>query len=75
MWWKLTILLITTVGLIIAVIPIRTHASPSDPSNPPASAYLLSIISNMYLTTGTVALICVVLLVAGYIAARIVRSG
>ena len=75
MWWKLAILLIIIVGLIFSIVPIRTHASLFDPSNPPARATLSSIISNMYLTTGTVALISVVLVVAGYIAFRIVRSG
>jgi len=75
MWWKLTILLIITVGLIFSIIPIRTHAALFDPSNPPATGTLSSEISNMYLTPGTVALICTVLLVAGYIAFRVIRHG
>lgn len=75
MWWKLAILKIITVGLIFAVIPMRTHASPFDPSNPPTKASLSSIISNMYFTTGTVALICLILLVAAYIALGIIRRG
>lgn len=76
MWWKFGILIIGTVGLIFAVIPIRTHAVLIDPANPPQpTKWTLSfIISNMYLTPGTVALIGLFLAVATYIGFRIARG-
>lgn len=76
MWWKLTVLVLITAGLIFSIIPIRTHAVLVDPANPqPTTSWTLwSIVSNMYLTTGTVALICAVVTVSGVIAFRIVRN-
>ena len=75
MWWKLGILLIITAGLIFSVIPIRTHAVLIDPTNPPPpTRWSLSfIISHMYVTPSTVALIGAILVLAGFIAFRIVR--
>ena len=76
MWWKLTALIIVTVGLIFCIVPIRTHAALVDPGNPqPSTRWTLwSMVSSMYLTTGTVGLICAILVVAAYIAFRIIRS-
>ena len=76
MWWKLGILSIVTAALIFCIIPIRTHAVLIDPANPPPpTKWTLSfIISNMYLTVGTVGLIGILLVVASYIGFRIVRS-
>jgi hypothetical protein len=76
MWWKLGILLIATSVLIFCVIPIRTHAIMIDPANPPPpTRWTLSfIISHMYFTAGTYAVIGALLLGAGFIAFRIVRS-
>lgn len=76
MWWKLGILSMFTAALIFCVIPIRTHAIPIDPANPPPPTKwtLSSVISHMYLTPGTIGLICVLLAVAGYIGYRIIRS-
>lgn len=77
MWWKFTILGIVTAGLIFCMIPIRTHAVMIDPANPPRPTRwtLRFIVSNMYLTPGTMIVICLVLAVAAYIAFRIIRSG
>lgn len=85
MWWKLTILIVATAGLIFGIIPIRTHAvvKPIDLKVPEvdlgdhaaASRWtFLSMVSNMYLTPGTIALICAILVVAGYIAFTIVHD-
>ncbi len=76
MCWKLAILVIVTGSVLFGIIPIRTHAVMFDPANPPppTRSTLWSMVSNMYLTSGTVALMFVVLAVAGYIAFRIVRS-
>lgn len=76
MWWKLALLVIVTAGLIFCIIPIRTHAVLIDPVNPPPATRwtLWSMVSNMYLSSGTIALIGVTIAVAGYIAFRIVRK-
>ncbi|AJP73917.1 hypothetical protein TS85_22120 [Sphingomonas hengshuiensis] len=76
MWWKLTFLGIVTAGLIFSLIPIRTHAVMIDPASPPPPTRwtLRFIVSNMYLTPGTLIVICLVLAAAGYITLRIVRS-
>lgn len=76
MWWKLALLVIVSAGLMFCVIPMRTHAVLIDPANPPPATRwtLWSMVSNMYLTSGTVALIGVIIAVAGYIAFRIIRN-
>jgi hypothetical protein len=76
MWWKLGILTIITVALIFCVIPIRTHAVLIDPANPPPpTRWTLSfIMSNMYVTPGTLGLIGILLAMAIYVGFRIVRS-
>jgi hypothetical protein len=46
-----------------------------DPDRPPPKWTLSSTITNMYLTPGTVGMMCILLAVAAYIGFRIVRSG
>jgi hypothetical protein len=75
MWRKLGVLYVSTAALIFCIIPIRTHAVLIDPAKPPAKWTLSSMIANMYLTPGTVGMMCILLAVAAYIAFRIVRSG
>lgn len=76
MWWKLSLLVVVSAALIFCVIPIRTHAVLIDPTKPPPATResLWSLVSNMYLTSGTVALIGAIIAVTGYIAFRIVRK-
>jgi len=74
MWWKLGILSLITAALIFCIIPIRTHAVLFDPAKPPKWT-LSGIIANMYLTPGTVAIICMLLALAACVAFRIVRRG
>ena len=74
MWWKLGILSLITTAVVFIIIPIRTHAVLFDPAKPPK--WMLSgMIANMYLTPATVAMMCVLLALAAYVAFRIVRSG
>lgn len=77
MWWKLGLLLFVTVVLILCVIPIRTRATLIDPADPPArTRWTLSfIVSNMYLTPGTFALIGLLLSLAIFVGFRIVIGG
>jgi hypothetical protein len=75
MWRKLGVLSVSTAALIFCIIPIRTHAVLIDPAKPPAKWTPSSMIANMYLTPGTVGMMCILLAVAAYIAFRIVRSG
>lgn len=76
MWWKLAILIAATAGLIFCLMPMRTHAILFDPANPPPPIKwtFWSMVSNMYLTSSTVVLICAILAVAGYAAFKIVRN-
>lgn len=74
MWWKLGILVVLTVGLIFCVIPVRTHAVLHDPTNPPPSPTLGALVSNMYLTAGTVAVIVTILAAAVAVGFWIRRS-
>ena len=76
MWWKLVLLGIVTAGLIFCVIPIRTHAVLIDPASPPPATTwtLWSMVSNMYIAPGTIALIGMIIAVAGYISFRIVSN-
>ena len=76
MWWKLSMLTIVTTGLIICIVPIRTHAVLIDPANPPPAMRWTgwSMVSNMYLTPVTIVLICAIIAAAGRIAFRIVRN-
>lgn len=76
MWWKLLGLLVLTAALVFAVIPIRTRAVLYDPMTepPPESPSFSDLLSNMYLTPGTVLLILFILGVAGFIAFKVVRG-
>ncbi len=74
MWWKLGILTVVTAGLIICVIPVRTHAALYGPANPPSPPSLWTMVSNMYLTPGTAASIIVIIVVAVAIGVWITRS-
>lgn len=76
MWWKLSILCIVTGGLILSIIPIRTHAVVVAADNPPPQTdwSLSTLVSNMYFTPGSLALIGLILVIAGYIGFRIVRG-
>ena len=76
MWWKLSVLALITTILVIASIPIRTHAVAFDALDETAPA-LLSIsdlVGAMYLTPGSALLIIGILAVAGFLAIRIVRG-
>ena len=77
MWWKLSILSLLTAALILCIIPVRTHAVLFDPAKPPEpTKWALSrMIANMYLTPGTVGMMCMLIALAAYVAFRIVRSG
>jgi uncharacterized membrane protein len=76
MWWKLVGLFALTAALIVAVIPIRTHAVAYDPMNepPPGRASFGDMLSNMYLTPGTVLLILIILAVASFVALKVIRG-
>jgi len=63
MWWKLGILFLITAAMIFCIIPVRTHAVLFDPAKPPEPAKwtLSGMIANMYLTPGTVWMMCMLL--------------
>lgn len=52
MWWKLSALLLVTIVLVVAILPIRTQAVLYDPAKdpPPQRPSLWSLLGNMYLT-------------------------
>lgn len=77
MWWKMAALVIATMGLAFSVTPIRTQPVSIDSAStpPPANWSLSAMLSNMYLTPGTVMLLGVIMALASYIAFRISRSG
>ena len=75
MWWKLTALLVLTTALVFAAIPIRTHGVMFDPlldPSPPRWSWD-GALGDMYLTPTTVLLIIVILAVAGFVAAKVLR--
>ena len=74
MWWKLGILVVLTAGLIFSVIPVRTHAVLYDPADPQPAPTLWTMVSNMYLTAGTVAVIVGILTAAVAVGFWIMRS-
>jgi len=77
MWWKLGLLAFGTLAVILLLLPFRTHAVMYRPGIDPAPDVSLSFgrwVENLYLTSGTVVMICAVLLVAAGIAWRIVRA-
>lgn len=74
MWWKLSVLAVVTTALVIALIPIRTHAVRYDPSNPPPRPSFAGFVGSMYLTPVSGLSIAFVLAVATFIALRIIRG-
>jgi NADH:ubiquinone oxidoreductase subunit 6 (subunit J) len=76
MWWKLTGLLLITAVLVVAVIPLRTHAVGYDPitESPPHQPSLISMFGNMYLTPFSAVAILLILALAGFVAAKILRG-
>jgi hypothetical protein len=76
MWWKLGVLALSAALLILVVIPIRTHAVLYDPTTglPPQRASVRSMLANMYLTPGTVAVIVVIVGIAGFVALKVIRG-
>lgn len=74
MWWKLSILLVFTATLIFSVVPVRTHASSATPADTLQQPTFWTMVSNMYLTSGTVLLIFGIVAVAAAIGFWIVRS-
>ena len=76
MWWKLTGLLLVTAILVVAIIPIRTHAERYDPITepPPQQPSLLSLFGNMYLTPTGAIIILLILAVAGFVAVKVLRG-
>jgi vacuolar-type H+-ATPase subunit I/STV1 len=76
MWWKLTALGIVTIGLIFAIIPIKTHAVLYDPARdpPPRSPSFWNMLGGMYLTPGTILAAIVILLIAGFVASKIIKG-
>lgn len=76
MWWKLVGLVVVTVALVFAVMPIRTHAVVYDPMNepPPARPSFGDMLGGMYLTPGTALLILFILAVASFVAFKVRRG-
>lgn len=74
MWWKLSVLLVSTAVLIFSVVPVRTHSSSANPAGSLQQPTFWTIVSNMYLTSGTVLLISAIVAVAAAIGFWIVRS-
>ena len=76
MWWKLTVLALVTTILVIATIPIRTHAVALDllDESRPVLLSISDFVGAMYLTPGSALLIIGILAVAGFLASRIVRG-
>lgn len=74
MWWKLGLLLLTTAALVVAVIPVQTHAVLYDPTKgPPPHESLRTMLGAMYLTPGTALLIVVIVALAAFIGLKVVR--
>jgi hypothetical protein len=65
---KLIGLLLLTAVLVVAVIPLRTHAVGYDPLKdpPPQQPSLLGIFRSMYLTPVSAVLILLILVLAGF---------
>ena len=76
MWWKLVGLVALTAAFVFAVIPFRTHAVVYDPLNEAASkrASFIDLVSNMYLTPGTVLLILCILAAASFVGFKVIRG-
>jgi hypothetical protein len=76
MWWKLVGLLISTALLVLAVIPIRSHAVLYDPARdpPPRPPSFATTLGNMYLTPGAGVLVVLILICAGFAALKVGRG-
>jgi hypothetical protein len=76
MWWKLAILTFVTALLIVAVIPIRTHAVKWDVYNAPRPQTwsVVGYFKAIYFTPNTLIIIAVIVLVAAVLVVRIVRA-
>lgn len=76
MWWKLCGLFVLTAALVFAVIPVRTHAVVYELMNePPAERGSCGdVLSNMYLTPGTLLLILCIVAVASFVALKVLRG-
>ncbi len=76
MWWKLGGLVVLTAALVLAVIPIRTHAVLDDPTSnlPHPRASVGDMLSNMYLTPATGIIIMLILAFAAFVALKVVRG-
>lgn len=75
MWWKLVGIFVVAAALVLASIPVRTHAVAYDPmvEPPPERGSFGAMLSNMYLTPGTVLLILCIVAVASIVAFKVVR--
>lgn len=76
MWWKLTALSIVTIGLIFAIIPIKTHAVLYDPTRdpPPQPPSFWNLVNGMYFAPGTIAVAVALIALWGFIAWKIVKG-
>lgn len=76
MWWKLSGLVILTVVFVFGVIPIKTHAALYDPLKdvPPPRPTFWNMLSNMYLTPGTVVLVLCILVIASFAGLKVIRG-
>jgi len=73
-WWKLGGLVVLTAVLCLLVLPIRTHAVISDPSNPPKPWTFTDMLASMYLTPTAGLLIAVIVAVAAFVAFKVIRG-
>ncbi len=74
MWWKLSALLLVTLVIAFAVIPMRTHAVAYDPDANQSGWSLSSMVGAMFLTPGTVAVLAIILAGSGFVAFQIIRG-
>lgn len=73
-WWKFGGMIALTAMIVVAVIPIRTHAVLYDPAaGPPARQPWWTILENMYLTPVTLLLIVAIIGIAIFAAIKILR--
>lgn len=74
MWWKLSVLAVTTTALIFLVIPPQTHMVRVDPSNPPPRPKFWEVIGSLHITGLSELLIVTTLAIAVFIGVKIVRA-
>ena len=73
-WVKLAAVLTLAAIAAFAVAPFRTHAVAVAPNQIVARPSLNSIVSSMYLTPGTIALVLTIVAVAGFATFQILRG-